>query len=94
MKFTSPTVRVCFACRRKDVYLCSSVCTAALNRLASDQRRNVYNILDNHKVTLPQKRSLLGKLGLARTTVDEFELLLQVGRYIMLDSTHCDLKFL
>lgn len=62
-----------------DIHLShSKVCEVALAKLSEEQRRNVIGILDNHKTALPLKRTLLTKLGLARSTLDELEILLQI----------------
>ena len=52
----------------------------ALNRVPTDARSSVAEIILQSKSTPAQKRALLLKKGLLRTTVDELEVLSEVGQ--------------
>ena len=52
----------------------------ALNRVPADARSSVAEIILQSKSTPAQKRALLLKKGLLRTTVDELEVLSEVGQ--------------
>ena len=64
----------------------------ALNRVAADARSTVTEIILQSKSTPAQKRALLLKKGLPRTTVDELEILSEVGQrflaFYFVISTH------
>ena len=51
----------------------------AMNRVTADTRSSVTEIILQSKSTPAQKRALLLKKGLPRTTVDELEILSEVG---------------
>jgi translation initiation factor 2-alpha kinase 4 len=51
-----------------------------MNRVAADARSSVAEIILQSKSTPAQKRALLLKRGLARTTVDDLEILSEVGQ--------------
>ena len=50
-----------------------------MNRVAADARNSVTEIILQSKSTIAQKRALLLKKGLPRSTVDELEILSEVG---------------
>ena len=52
----------------------------ALNRVPADARSSVAEIILQSKSTPAQKRALLLKKGLLRITVDELEILSEVGQ--------------
>lgn len=56
-----------------------SVVELILNRLPPGQRHAVIDILTQSKSTISQKRALLLKRGLLRSTADELELLTEMG---------------
>ncbi|KAG9057226.1 hypothetical protein FS842_008151 [Serendipita sp. 407] len=61
-----------------DIYIShSSVCEAALAKIPEEQKRNVVSILDNNKTALSLKKTLLTKLGLTRSVLDDLDALLQ-----------------
>lgn len=60
-----------------DFYL---VVDLALNRIPSDLRPSVVEIISQPKSSPSQKRALLLKKGLLRSTADELEVLAEVGK--------------
>jgi len=56
-----------------------SVVEIALNRVPADVRSGVIEIIHQSKSTPAQKRALLLKKGLLRSTADELEILAEVG---------------
>lgn len=58
-----------------------AVVEIAMNRVAADARSSVAEIILQSKSTPAQKRALLLKKGLPRTTVDELEILSEVGQW-------------
>ena len=54
----------------------------AMNRVTADARSSVTEIILQSKSTPAQKRASLLKKGLLRTTVDELEILSEVGQWI------------
>ena len=59
--------------------LSNAVVQIAMNRVAADARSSVTEIILQSKSTPAQKRALLSKKGIPRTTVDELEILSEVG---------------
>lgn len=59
--------------------LSNAVVQIAMNRVAADARNSVTEIILQSKSTIAQKRALLLKKGLPRSTVDELEILSEVG---------------
>ena len=59
--------------------LSNAVVQIAMNRVAADARSSVTEIILQSKSTPAQKRALLSKTGIPRTTVDELEILSEVG---------------
>lgn len=55
-----------------------------MNRVTADARSSVAEIILQSKSTPAQKRALLLKKGLLRTTVDELEILSEVGPWIFI----------
>ena len=55
-----------------------------MNRVTADARSYVTEIILQSKSTPAQKRALLLKKGLPRTTVDELEILSEVGQWVLL----------
>jgi translation initiation factor 2-alpha kinase 4 len=58
----------------------SSVVDLALNRIPNDLRPAVVDIINQSKSSPSQKRALLLKKGLLRSTADELEVLAEVGK--------------
>lgn len=52
----------------------------ALNRLPDDLRPAIVDIINQSKSSASQKRALLLKKGLLRSTTDELEVLAEVGK--------------
>lgn len=59
--------------------LSNAVVQIAMNRVSADARSSVTEIILQSKSTPAQKRALLSKKGIPRTTVDELEILSEVG---------------
>ena len=62
-----------------DLHLCLVV-DLALNRIPNDVRPAVIDIMNQSKSSPSQKRALLLKKGLLRSTTDELEVLAEVGK--------------
>jgi translation initiation factor 2-alpha kinase 4 len=62
------------------IHLYRSVVDLVITRLPSGQRSAVIDILGQTKTSQSQKRALLLKRGLLRSTADELELLAETGR--------------
>jgi translation initiation factor 2-alpha kinase 4 len=56
----------------------------ALNRIPNDLRPAVFDIINQSKSSPSQKRALLLKKGLLRSTADELEVLAEVGKIMWL----------
>lgn len=62
----------------------TTVVDLVLSRLPSGQRTAVVEIVSQTKTSLSQKRALLLKRGLLRSTADELELLGEIGEILLL----------
>jgi eukaryotic translation initiation factor 2-alpha kinase 4 len=58
------------------------VVDVVISRLPSGQRSSVLDIMGQSKTSQSQKRALLLKRGLLRSTADELELLSEIGKLI------------
>jgi translation initiation factor 2-alpha kinase 4 len=67
-----------------------SVVDLALNRIPNDLRPAVVDIINQSKSSPSQKRALLLKKGLLRSTTDELEVLTEVGKILRLLSVRDD----
>jgi hypothetical protein len=65
-----------------DLYL-RLVVDLALNRIPNDLRPAVIDIMNQSKSSPSQKRALLLKKGLLRSTTDELEILAEVGKKLV-----------
>jgi hypothetical protein len=68
-----------FVSSLNDLHLCLVV-DLALNRIPNDLRPAVIDIMNQSKSSPSQKRALLLKIGLLRSTTDELEVLAEVGK--------------
>jgi translation initiation factor 2-alpha kinase 4 len=57
-----------------------AVVDLALDRIPTDLRPAIVDIINQSKSSLSQKRALLLKKGLLRSTTDELEILSEVGK--------------
>ena len=72
-----PAVFIFYSLNTKSSW--NAVVQIAMNRVTADTRSSVTEIILQSKSTPAQKRALLLKKGLPRTTVDELEILSEVG---------------
>ena len=81
MIYTYLIQRVSLSCSSRNDKLLTVVLVVeiALNRVPADVRSGVIEIIHQSKSTPAQKRALLLKKGLLRSTADELEILAEVG---------------
>ena len=62
----------------------SPVLDVALGRIAPDLRAEVVKVFDQTKASQSQKRSILLLKGVPRNIIDELEVLMDVGKWVLL----------
>lgn len=66
----------------RDAHLCFIVVDIAMNRVSPGHRSIIVDVLSQQKSSVSQKRALLLKKGILRSTVDELEILADIGTLV------------